>query len=124
MVDIGDILREMLRLHPEFSLKIGKNGGTLVAEMRIAGHKAGTAMGDNLVTVLNQAHGGAVRNIAERLLAESRLSEAVFDNAVTKLEGGDEDPCCGCSGCQAADDEDDDGEYYEEYSEEDDDGCY
>lgn len=115
MVQIGEILKEMLRLHPEFSLKIGQKDGQLVAEMRIAGHKPALAMGTNLVLVLNQAHGEAVRKVAERLLAESRLSDAVFDNAINRLEGGD--PCCGCSGCGQADDDD----YCED---EDDDGLY
>jgi hypothetical protein len=116
MVNIGDILKEMARLHPEFSLKIGRKDGTFMAEMRIANQKPATAMGDNLVVVLNQAHGGAVRNIADRLLAESRLSEAVFDNAVAELEGNS-GPCCGCGGCR--DNEDD--EYYDQYSEDFDD---
>lgn len=122
MVDIGEILKEIARLHPTFTLKIGQANGSLVAEMRIANHKPATAMGTNLVAVLNQAHGGAVRNLADRLLAESRLSEAVFDNAVASLEGG---TCgCSCQGCQVAgedddgeDDDDEDGEYYDEYSE-------
>ncbi len=114
MVQIGEILKEMLKLHPEFSLKIGQKDGQLVAEMRIAGHKPALAMGSNLVLVLNQVHGEAVRKVAERLLAESRLSDAMFDNAINKLEG--DDPCCGCSGCRQ--DEDDD------YGDEDDDGLY
>jgi hypothetical protein len=116
MVDIGEVLKKMLRLHPEFSLKIGQNSGNLVVEMRIAGHKPALVMGDNLVLVLNQVHGEAVRNIADRLLAESRLSDAVFDNAVAKLEEG-EDPCNRCCGCNDSNDSNDnDGEYYEEYS--------
>jgi hypothetical protein len=118
MVDIGEILRDILRLHPEFSLKIGQKAGALVVEMRIAGYKPALAMGSNLVLVLNQAHGVAVRNIADRLLAESRLSDAVFDNAVSKLEG---DPCH-CCGCDTESDEDeDDDEYYEECSDDFDD---
>jgi hypothetical protein len=110
MVDIGEILKNMLRLHPEFSLKIGQKAGALVAEMRIANHKPAIAMGSNLVLVLNQVHGEAVRNIADRLLAESRLSDAVFDNAVSKLE----DPCHCCCGCNNKDEDD---KYYDEYSE-------
>lgn len=114
MVNIDEILKDMLRLHPEFSLKIGQKTGALVAEMRIANHKPATAMGSNLVLVLNQAHGQAVRNISDRLLAESRLSDAVFDNAVSKLE----DPCCCCCGCDTKD-EDENDEYYDESSEDD-----
>jgi hypothetical protein len=106
MTDIGDILKGMLRLHPEFSLKVGQSGGKLVAEMRIANHKAATAIGDNLVVVLNGAHGGALRNMADRLLAESRLGEAVFDREVARLEG--DDPCCGHCHPHGYDDECDD----------------
>jgi hypothetical protein len=100
MVDIGNILKEMLQLHPEFSLKIGQKGGTLVVEIKIAGYKPGAAMGDNLVVVLNQAHGDAMRKIADRLLAESRLSDAVFDNAIAETEedGDQHHDCCGCCG--------------------------
>jgi gamma-glutamyl:cysteine ligase YbdK (ATP-grasp superfamily) len=119
MVDIGDIMKEIMRLHPNFSLKIGQANGSIMAEMRIADHKPALAMGNNLVAVLNQAHGEAVRNLADRLLAESRLSEAIFDNRVSALEEGNKGCCCtGCSGCQ---NEDDDDEYYEEYSEDFDD---
>lgn len=118
MVDIGEILREIMRLHPSFSLKIGQANGSIVAEMRIANHKPAVAMGANLVAVLNQVHSGAVRNLADRLLAESRLSEAVFDNEVAKLEGDGGGCGCSCPGCQAASEDD---EYYEEYSDDFDD---
>jgi hypothetical protein len=106
MVDIGEMLKEIARLHPTFTLKIGQANGSLVAEMRIANHKPATAMGTNLAAILSQAHGGAVRNLADKLLAESRLSEAVFDNAVADLEGG--------GGCLCRKSEDDDDESYED----------
>lgn len=117
MVDIGDILRKIQQLHPEFSLKIGQAKGSIVAEMRIANQKPATAMGANLAAVLYQVHSGAVKNLADKLLAESRMSEAVFDNAVAKLES-DSGGCCCCTGCRPNDDDD---EYYDEYSEDFDD---
>jgi len=111
-MDIGESLKGMLQLHPEFSLKIGQKGGILVAEMRIAGHKPGAAMGDDLASVLSRAHGQAVQNIAERLLAESRLNEAIFDNAVAKLEDdGCGRPSCCCQYCDEDGNEDEDGNW-------------
>jgi gamma-glutamyl-gamma-aminobutyrate hydrolase PuuD len=113
MANIGDVIKEMLQLHPEVSLKIGQKSNMLVAEVRIANNKPATIMGTDLAFVVNSAHGEAVRNVADRILSESRLSDAVFDNAVTKEEG---DPCCCCSGCSpyADDDEDDEDLNYNE----------
>lgn len=106
MVDIGEILKEIARLHPTFTLKIGQANGSLVAEMRIANHKSATTMGTNLISILNQVHGLAVKNLADSLLAESRLSEAVFDNKVTELESDCGGCGCSCAGCSLQDDND------------------
>ena len=114
MANIGDIIEGMLRLHPEVGLKIGQKGNMLVAEVRIANNKPATMMGNNLASVVNSAHGEAVHNVADGILSESRLSDAVFDNAIAKME---DNPCCSCSGCNPyaiADDDDEDLNYDEE----------
>ncbi len=116
MVDIGDILREMMALHPEFSLRIGKKDNGFVAEMRIGRHTPAVAMGPNLALILSQVHGESVKKIADRLLAESRLSEAVFDNTIDELEGSCGRCACRC-GCQ---DKEEDDDYYEDYEESED----
>lgn len=107
MNDIGDTLKRIELLHPEFNLKLGRKGNQVVAELSIGGHRPATVIGDDLGTVIGQTHALAVRNIAEDLLAQSRLSEAMFDGAVEDMEG---DRCCGCGGCNP----DYDDDYYDE----------
>lgn len=112
MVDIGEMLKEIMRLHPDFSLKIGRVNGTLTVEVKVANHKPAVAMGTNLVLTLNQAHGEALTNVAERFLSESRLGEAVFDNAVASMEDGCSGRCCGCRGCNDYDNFDNDDDEF------------
>lgn len=107
MVDVGEMLKEIMRLHPDFSLKIGRVNSTLTVEVKVANHKPAVAMGTNLVLTLNQAHGEALTNVAEKFLSESRLGEAIFDNAVTGMEEGCSGRCCSCRCC----DDDDDDEF-------------
>jgi len=112
MSDIGDTLRKIELLHPEFSLKIGRKGGQIVVELAIGRHRPATIMGGDLGAAVGQAHAAAVQNVADDLLAESRLSEAVFDSAVEDTEKGH---CCSCCGCCPDNDEDE----YDEYDEDD-----
>lgn len=118
MKTIEEILGNILLLHPEFGLKIGRKGGIFVAEVKIDGGKSATTMGNDLASTVAQAHAEAVRHIAEKILAESRLSEAVFDRAIEDMEGTPK-RCCGCSGCCGDENEDEDDEDEDLYDEDD-----
>lgn len=108
-MDIGNVLGNMVSLHPEFSLKIGRQNGVFIAEVRIDGGVPATATGNDPKTVIVQAHAAALKNIMDKVLAESRLSDTAFDSAVEKEEGGCCAGCCGCSNkCSDEDCEDDD----------------
>jgi hypothetical protein len=108
MKNAGDVFNEMIKLHSEFSLKVGRKNDNVVAEVTIAGTRAGVAFGENVANVLVEAHGQAVMNLAHKLLAESRLEEATFDRAISDDEDG---CCCGCDSCHHED--------YDEEEEED-----
>lgn len=121
MKNIEEILGSILLLHPDFSLKIGRKGGVFVVEAKIDGGKPATAMGRDLAPTIAQVHAEAVRLLSEKILGESRLSEAVFDNAIENMESAPK-PCCGCSGCCSYVEEEDEEE--EDYYEDDEDYDY
>ncbi len=123
-MDIGNVLGNMISLHPEFSLKIGRQNGIFIAEVRINGGTPATVTGGDPKLVIVQAHANALKNIVDKVLAESRLSDTAFDSAIEKEERGCCGGCCGCSNKYADDNCEEDDDYEDEDEDYEDDNLY
>jgi hypothetical protein len=91
MQKTSDML-ELISQFREFSFKLGKKDGTLVAEATVPPYKPVVAMGASLSHVLETVSGGLRRTVdPHRVIVALDEYEVALDQAVAEIEGiGDE----------------------------------